>query len=82
MSVVTDGFEHWWGLYPSARRKNKKGCLAKVKAKCKGMDDEQVEDFINVMSEDIVRREREIDDIKYLPMTEVYINQERWNDGQ
>ena len=24
----------------------------------------------------------EIEDIKYLPMTEPYLNQERWNDGQ
>ena len=82
LSVITDGFEHWWNLYPVARRKNKKGCLVKFKAKCKGMNDDQIVDLINLISNDIDKRVKEIEDIKYLPMTEPYLNQERWNDGQ
>ena len=82
LSVITDGFEHWWNLYPTARRKNKKGCLVKFKSKCKGMNEDQIIDLINLISNDIDKRVKEIEDIKYLPMTEPYLNQERWNDGQ
>lgn len=80
-SVVTDGFDHWWNLYPSTRRKNKKGCLAKFKSKCKGMDDDQVEEFVNILSKDTIKRINDIEDVKFMPMTEPYLNQERWNDG-
>lgn len=81
LSVITDGFDHWWNLYPSSRRKNKKGCLVKFKSKCKGMDDSQVEEFVNTLSKDTIKRIKEIDDVKFMPMTEPYLNQERWDDG-
>jgi len=82
LSVITDGFDHWWNLYPSCRRKNKKGCLAKFKSKCKDLTDEQIEELVNTISVDIQRRINEADELKYIPMTEPYLNQERWNDGQ
>lgn len=80
LSVITDGFEHWWNLYPVSRRKNKKGCLVKFKAKCKNLDDDQVEALVNKISLDITRRINEVDDVKFIPMTEPYLNQERWTD--
>ena len=80
LSVITDGFSHWWNLYPVSRRKNKKGCLVKFKAKCKNLDDDQVEDLVNKISLDITRRINEVDDVKFIPMTEPYLNQERWTD--
>jgi len=82
LSVITDGFDHWWNLYPSCRRKNKKGCLAKFKAKCKNLTDDQVEELVNTISIDVQKRISEADELKYIPMTEPYLNQERWNDGQ
>jgi len=82
LSVITDGFDHWWNLYPSCRRKNKKGCLVKFKAKCKNLNDDQVEELVNLISNDIQARITEADELKYIPMTEPYLNQERWNDGQ
>lgn len=80
LSVITDGFDHWWDLYPVSRRKNKKGCLVKFKAKCKNLNDDQVEDLVNKISLDIQRRIKEADDVKFMPATEPYVNQERWTD--
>lgn len=92
LSVITDGFDHWWNLYPVSRRKNKKGCLDKFKVKCKNLDDDQVEGLVNKISIDIQiritaakksaesKRVPVIEELKYIPMTEPYINQERWAD--
>lgn len=80
MSVITDGFDHWWNLYPVSRRKNKKGCLDKFKVKCKNLNDDQVEELVNKISLDIQKRKAEAEDVKFMPMTEPYINQERWTD--
>lgn len=80
LSVVTDGFNHWWNLYPVSRRKNKKGCLVKFKAKCKNLNDDQVEALVNKISLDIQKRINEVDDVKFMPATEPYVNQERWTD--
>lgn len=80
LSVITDGFSHWWNLYPVSRRKNKKGCLDKFKAKCKNLDDDQIEFLVNKISLDIQKRKAEAEDVKYMPMTEPYLNQERWTD--
>lgn len=80
LSVVTDGFDYWWNSYPSSRRKNKKGCLAKFKSKCKGFNDDQIEDFVNKLCKDVNKRVGQVEDIKYLPMTEPYLNQERYDD--
>jgi uncharacterized protein YdaU (DUF1376 family) len=92
LSVITDGFDHWWNLYPVSRRKNKKGCLDKFKVKCKNLNDDQVEELVNKISIDIQRRILDakksaelkrvpvIEELKFMPMTEPYINQERWTD--
>ena len=82
LSLVNDVFAHWWNLYPSSRRKNKGGCLAKFKAKCKGLTEDQIIELVDKMSADVAKRVKEIDDIKYLPTTEPYINQERWMDEE
>jgi hypothetical protein len=82
LSVITDGFDHWWNLYPSCRRKNKTGCLTKFKAKCKNLTDDQVEELVNIISLDIQKRISEADELKFIPMTEPYLNQQRWEDGQ
>lgn len=82
LSVLTDGFDHWWNIYPVKRRKNKKGCFNKFKSKCKKLSEEQIEDLVNLISNDIQKRVSEVEDLKYMPMTEPYLNQERWNDGQ
>jgi len=82
LSVITDGFDHWWKLYPSERRKNKKGCLVKFKSKCKNLTDDQVENLVNIISVDIQKRIVEAKELCFIPMTEAYLNQERWNDGQ
>jgi len=82
ISVITDGFDHWWNIYPVSRRKNKSGCLVKFKTKCKKLSEDDVENLVNEISIDIQKRISEVDDIKYMPMTEPYLNQERWKDGQ
>ena len=82
LSLINEGFAHWWSLYPVSRRKNKTGCLNKFKAKCKKLNEEEIENLVNVISADIQKRISELEDIKYMPMTEPYLNQERWNDGQ
>ncbi len=82
LSLVNDVFTHWWNLYPSSRRKNKGGCLTKFKAKCKGLNEDQIIELVDKMSADVAKRVKEIDDIKFLPSTEPYINQERWMDEE
>tara|TARA_R110001632_G_C11260518_1_gene409834 strand:- start:129 stop:782 length:654 start_codon:yes stop_codon:yes gene_type:complete len=82
LSLINDVFAHWWNLYPSSRRKNKGGCLTKFKAKCKNLDEDQIIELVDKMSADVARRVKEIDDIKFLPTTEPYINQERWMDEE
>lgn len=94
LSVITDGFNHWWNIYPVSRRKNKSGCFNKFKAKCKKITDQQVEDLVNRISVDIEKRILEVkrsaelkrtsedDELKFMPTTEPYINQERWMDGE
>ena len=82
MSVITDAFSFFWDSYPLKRRKNKKGCFEKYKSKCKGMDVNQIEDFTNKIINDLERRLSELEDIKYLPMTEPYLNQNRWEDNE
>ena len=82
LSVITDGFNHWWNLYPSERRKNKKGCFTKFKAKCKNLTDDQVESLVNKISVDVQKRIGEVEDLKFMPTTEPYLNQERWLDGE
>ena len=82
LSLVNDVFAHWWNLYPSSRRKNKGGCLTKFRAKCKNLGEDQIIELVDKMSSDVARRVKEIDDIKFLPTTEPYINQERWMDEE
>lgn len=82
LSVITDGFEHWWKLYPSQRRTDKKGCLSKWKTKCKKLSEDETVDLINLISDDISYRLKTIEDVKFFPQTTTYLNQERWNDGQ
>jgi uncharacterized protein YdaU (DUF1376 family) len=82
LSLVNDVFAHWWNLYPSSRRKNKGGCLAKFKAKCKGLTEDQIIELVDKMSADVAKRVKEIDDIKFLPSTEPYLTQERWKDEE
>lgn len=46
------------------------------------LTEEQIEDLVNAISEDIQKRIIEVDELKYMPTTEPYINQERWKDGE
>lgn len=80
LSVVTDGFDHWWNLYPSSRRVNKKGCLIKFKSKCKNLSDEEIINFVNLISDDIDKKLKQLDDVKFMTTTTTYLNQERYND--
>ena len=82
LSVITDGFDHWWKLYPVCRRKNKSGCFTKFKAKCKKLNADQVEELVNAISIDIQKRIAEAKELHFIPMTEPYLNQERWMDGE
>jgi hypothetical protein len=82
MSVIKDGFNHWWKLYPPSRRVNKTGCYDKFKSKCKKLNEDQVIDLVNKICDDIEERTKTIDDIKYFPTSEPYMNKERYNDGE
>ena len=82
MSVITDAFSFFWNSYPLERRKNKKGCLEKYKSKCKGMTPEQIEALTNKIINDLERRLGELKEVKFLPMTESYLNQNRWEDNE
>ena len=77
---VSEGFEYWWSEYPTSRRINKKGCLTKFKSKCKGFDEDQVEDFVNKLCFDVKQKVKEIKDIQFMVTTMPYLNQERYND--
>ena len=79
--LINNGFEHWWKLYPSERRTNKKGCLTKWKGYCKKLDDDAIENLVNDLAVDIDSRIKKIDDLKYFPQTTTYLNQEKWKDG-
>lgn len=81
-SIVLDSFDHWWGLYPVARRKNKSGCFKKWQSKCKNLIPEKVEELTNIISNDIKNRLENTEDLKYMVTTEPYLNQERWRDGE
>jgi hypothetical protein len=81
-NVVNDSFEHWWTLFPSSRRTNKRGCLVKWKTKCKDLSLDNIESLANEISLDISKKIEECKDLKFYPQTTTYINQERWMDGQ
>ena len=81
-NVINDSFEHWWTLFPSTRRANKKGCLVKWKSKCKDLSLDDIESLANEISLDISKKTEECKDLKFYPQTTTYINQERWMDGQ
>ncbi len=80
ISVITDAFDFFWNAYPVKRRKNKTGCFNKFKSKCKGLGQSDIEKLTNKIVKDVKQRLSDVDDIKYIPMTEPYINQERWMD--
>ena len=80
--LIKQSFDHWWNIYPSKRRRNKDGCLKKWKSKCKSLDNEQIENLTNIVSVDIKERIDSAEDVKYIPMTEPYLNKERWRDGE
>ena len=56
--------------------------LINLKLNAKKLTEEQIEDLVNAISEDIQKRIIEVDELKYMPTTEPYINQERWKDGE
>ena len=80
--IIKLSFDHWWDEYPTERRKNKKGCLVKWKLKCKGLNHDQINNLTNKLSVDIRAKIEKAEDVKYIPMTEPYLNQERWRDGE
>ena len=80
--LIEDGFNHWWGLYPSKKRVDKKGCSRKWQSKCKPLSEDQIIDLINSLSADIVKKAKEVEHLKFMPQTTTYLNQERWNDGE
>ena len=82
LSLINDGFLHWWNLYPVSRRKNKGGCLEKFKVKCKKLTEDEIIELINKISSDIDYRIKNTEDVKFIPMTEPYMNQERWLDRE
>ena len=80
--VVNESFEHWWLLYPSKRRTDKKGCLSKWSSKCKNLSLDEIEALTTSVSQDIVKRLDSCEDVKFYPQTITYLNQERWKDGE
>ncbi len=80
--VIQQSFDHWWGLYPTTRRKNKKGCFTKWKAKCKKLSGEQIIELTNIVATDVEKRILDVSDVQFMPATESYLNQERWRDGE
>ncbi len=81
-TVVNESFEHWWKLYPSERRANKKGCLKKWAIQCKNLSLDDIENLTTSISEDIIKRIGLCKDVNFYPQTTTYLNQERWKDGQ
>ena len=45
--------------------------------KCKNLNDDEIENLVNIISLDINKRISEVYDLKYMPTTEPYLNQER-----
>lgn len=80
--VIQQSFDHWWGLYPTTRRKNKKGCFTKWKSKCKKLSGEQIIELTNIVATDVEKRILDVSDVQFMPATESYLNQERWRDGE
>ena len=80
-SLVNDSFDYWWDFYPSSRRKNKTGCFNKYKAKCSKLSDDEIVELSNAIALDVMKRVKDLgEEIKFMPMTEPYLNQERWMD--
>ena len=80
-SLVNDSFAYWWDFYPSSRRKNKTGCFNKYKAKCSKLSDDEIIELSNTIALDVMKRAKDLgEEIKFMPMTEPYLNQERWMD--
>ena len=77
LSDITDGFDHWWNIYP--KKSGKKKTLAKFIVLTKKLNNDQFCEFVDKISYDSGKRFKDtekqfvIDPCKYL-------NGERWND--
>lgn len=72
-------FLRWWNAYPAAHRMAKPKCWAKWKT-------DKLDDFVDVLVQDVT--DRLLTDYKwikeggqFIPSTQTYLNQQRWNDG-
>ena len=74
-TVYTDLFEKWWRVYPKGHRLKKKNCFAKWLAN-------DLEDIAEKIINDVLVRIKESKKWKkgYIPLTQTYLNQERWTD--
>lgn len=75
----TASFMRWWNAYPAHRRAAKPKCFMSWKRK-------RLFEFEETLIDDVRKRLAEDhkwkkDDGQYIPNTQTYLNQERWNDG-
>lgn len=75
----TAAFLRWWECYPSARRHAKPKCFLIWKR-------EKLADFVDTLVEDVKTRlehdhKWRRDGGQFIPNTQTYLNQQRWNDG-
>lgn len=72
-------FLRWWNAYPAAHRMAKPKCWQKWKA-------DKLDDYVEVLVEDVTDRLQKDwkwikDSGQYIPSSQTYLNQQRWNDG-
>jgi len=79
-SLFSDAFNYIWEFYPKDRRVNKKGCFAKFKKLASSLSNEEVGELTNKIAKHIKTKSSKVEDIKYMPTSQTYFNQERWND--
>jgi hypothetical protein len=78
--IIANAFSFIWNAFPSERRTNKKGCFVKFEKVCSKMEKQDIEELTNKIASHIKATLSKVENIKFMPTSQTYFNQERWND--
>ena len=76
-SLKNDGFSHWWSTYP--KKTAKPDAEKAFKAKTKNMSDDDFMQFVDLISNDSIKRYKETEK-QFISNPAKYIRQELYND--
>jgi hypothetical protein len=81
--VIEESFNHWWDCYPTERRNAKTNkCFPKWKRICSKLSIEEIVELTNRVYKDIESRKLAVSDVRFMPQTTTYLNDEKWRDGE